>query len=104
MRLLPTPSNIRRNARASMKRRGNEQGSDSLGQGMDITITLVLFLGIGYGLDRWLGTGPWLMIGLFLLAAVGTFASMTARYSARMDELDAERRERRDAGTAGRHV
>lgn len=104
MRLIPTPSNIRRNARASVARQGNEHGSDSLGQGMDITITLVLFLGVGYGLDRWLGTGPWLMIGLFLLAAIGTFVSMTARYSARMDELDAERRERRDAEAASPHV
>ncbi|WP_205528759.1 AtpZ/AtpI family protein [Desertimonas flava] len=73
--------------------------SDSLGRGMDAVITLVVFLGIGWLLDRWLGTTPWFMIGLFLLAGVGTFIIMKARYTATMEALEAERR---SAATAQR--
>lgn len=63
---------------------------DTLGVGMDAALVLAAFLGIGFGLDRWLGTAPWLMITSFLLAAVGIFASWKARYSARMDALQAQ--------------
>lgn len=66
---------------------------------MDAVITLVVFLGIGWLLDRWLGTTPWFMIGLFLLAGVGTFIIMKARYTATMEALEAERR---SAATAQR--
>ena len=67
---------------------------DSLGRGMDTVITLVVFLGIGWLLDRWLGTTPWFMIGLFLLAGVGSFVVIKARYTAQMEALEAERRAR----------
>ncbi len=37
---------------------------------------ILVFTGIGYGLDRWLHTGPWLMVaGVFVGAALG-FAYM----------------------------
>lgn len=81
MRFLPTATSARRVLR----------GDDSLGQGMDAVVTLVLFMGGGWLLDRWLGTAPWFMIGLVLLGAVGVFVGMKARYTARMEELEAER-------------
>jgi hypothetical protein len=59
---------------------------------MDAAITLVLFFGIGFGLDRWLGTTPLLMIGLTLLAAVGLFLKFKYAYTAQMERLEAERR------------
>jgi F0F1-type ATP synthase assembly protein I len=65
---------------------------DSLGQGLDAAITLVVFFGIGYVVDRWLGTTPWFMIAFTLLAAVGLFYKLKAGYENRMDELDATRR------------
>ncbi len=66
---------------------------------MDIALTLLLFFGIGFALDRWLGTTPWFMIGLTVLASVGFFASFKYRYTARMEQLEAERAERAAAGT-----
>ena len=30
--------------------------------GVELVVTTVVGAGLGYGLDRWLGTGPWLMI------------------------------------------
>ena len=66
--------------------------SESLG-GTDAALTVALFLGVGYVLDRWLGTSPWFLIGLFLLAAVGLFVKLRHGYEARMARLEAERRE-----------
>jgi len=65
--------------------------SESLG-GTDAALTVALFLGAGYLLDRWLGTAPWFLIGLFLLAAVGLFMKLRHQYEARMAQLEAERR------------
>lgn len=62
---------------------------DTLGQGMDIALTLALFFGIGFALDRWLSTTPWLMITLSVLAAVGFFAKFKYRYDERMEEHEA---------------
>lgn len=67
------------------------RADSSLGQGVDAALVVAVFLGVGFGLDRWMGTTPWLTIGCFLLAAVGLFYAWKARYSARMDELQAQR-------------
>jgi len=63
----------------------------SLGQGVDAALVVAVFLGVGFGLDQWLDTAPWLTIGCFLLAAVGLFYTWKSRYSARMDELQTQR-------------
>jgi F0F1-type ATP synthase assembly protein I len=96
MKLLPPPASLTRTTRSG----------DALGQGVDAALVVAVFLGIGYGLDRWLGTTPWFMIGCFLLATVGLFYTWKARYSARMDELQAQRhhdatRHRQPATTEG---
>lgn len=65
---------------------------DTLGRGMDLALVSIVFLGLGYLLDRWLGTQPLFMIVLFLLAVIGQFISMRYRYEARMQQLEAERR------------
>jgi ATP synthase protein I len=40
--------------------------------GVELVAATVVGTGLGYGLDQWLGTGPWLMIvGVFLGAAAG---------------------------------
>lgn len=37
--------------------------------GAELLAALVVALAIGWGLDRWLGTAPWLMIAFFPLGA-----------------------------------
>ena len=49
---------------------------------MDIALTVALFFGIGIVLDRWLGTTPWFMIGMTVLAAIGFFAKFKYQYDA----------------------
>jgi ATP synthase protein I len=40
--------------------------------GVELVAATVVGAGLGYGLDRWLGTTPWLLIvGLFLGATAG---------------------------------
>lgn len=65
--------------------------NDSLGHGMDAVGVLVLFLGIGWLLDRLFETMPVFMIVMTLLGAVGLFAKFKYSYDRRMDELDGER-------------
>jgi F0F1-type ATP synthase assembly protein I len=82
MKLLPSPSHARRTMRAD----------DSLGRAMEAAFTLLAFFGIGYGLDHWLGTTPVMMIVFSMLAAIGMFLAWKARYTAHMEELEAQRR------------
>jgi Putative F0F1-ATPase subunit Ca2+/Mg2+ transporter len=66
---------------------------DNVGRGIEMALTVGLMVGIGYGLDRWLGTTPIFMIVMTILAGVGFFAKFKYQYDARMDELEAERAE-----------
>ncbi len=65
---------------------------DSVVQGMEAAFALVLFLGLGVLIDRWLGTTPVFTIGMMLVGAVGVFLRFKYAYIARMDRLDADRR------------
>ena len=43
--------------------------------GLELVAATLLGAGLGYGLDRWLGTGPWLLVvGVVLGAAAGFLA------------------------------
>ncbi len=44
--------------------------------GVDLVAGLVVGTGIGWGLDRWLGTQPWLMIVFFVLGAAAGFRNV----------------------------
>lgn len=73
-------------------RRVAASGDDSLGRGMDVALTLLVFLGIGWLVDAWLGIFPAFTIGLVVFAAVGSFVRLKYVYDARMEQLEAERR------------
>lgn len=70
---------------------------DSTLHGVDVALTVAVFLGIGFLLDRWLGTAPWFMIAFTVLAGVGFFARYKYRYDAEMERLMAERHARANA-------
>ncbi len=84
MKLLPTQTRV--------------DTQDGLGLGIEASVIMVLFLGLGYLLDRLFSTTPVLMIVFSILGAVGLFAKWKYRYDERMDELEAERA----AGTTDR--
>jgi hypothetical protein len=77
MKLIPTSTRVRRD--------------DQVGRGMDAVFTLALFLGVGYLVDRWLGTTPAFMIVLVVVGSIGLFVSFKARYEATMRGLEEQR-------------
>ncbi len=52
---------------------------------------LVLFF-IGFGLDHWLGTTPWITLACTAVGIVGTFAKAWYGYGSEMDRHAAARR------------
>lgn len=68
-----------------------QQSSQTLGRGMDFALVVLVFFGIGWALDSWLGTKPWCMISLVVVGFVGQFIKMYYEYTATMEQLEAHR-------------
>ncbi|MFA6147513.1 MAG: AtpZ/AtpI family protein [bacterium] len=63
--------------------------------GLEMALSVVIGMGIGYYLDRWLGTGPWLMI---VWIALGFAAGVRSLYRAAVrsgKDLERDEEERR---------
>jgi F0F1-type ATP synthase assembly protein I len=69
----------------------NTHTDDKIGKGIDMALVTLVFLGVGYALDRWLDTKPWFMIALVVLALTGEFVRFWYDYDARMKVLEAQR-------------
>jgi F0F1-type ATP synthase assembly protein I len=63
----------------------------NVGRGMDLALVTLVFLGLGYVLDRILDTKPVFMIALFVFAIVGQTIKMWLGYDAKMKVHEAER-------------
>ena len=70
-------------------------------KGMEFALTLAVFAGMGYGLDRLLGIVPVLTIVFFLIGAVGLATKTYYAYEAKMQALEAEGPWARRRQTAG---
>jgi F0F1-type ATP synthase assembly protein I len=70
----------------------HRQTDDSLGTGIEAGLALVVFAGLGFLLDRWLGVTPLLTILLFLIGAIGLFYKFRADYDLQIERLAQERR------------
>ena len=52
----------------------NRKAGFAYAAGITLVASVVTFCGLGYFLDRWLGTDPWLLIaGIILGSAAGLF-------------------------------
>ena len=69
----------------------NRGTDDRLGKSIDVALVTLVFLGVGYLLDRWLGTKPVFMIIFVVLALIGEFVRFWYDYDARMKDLEAQR-------------
>jgi Flp pilus assembly protein TadB len=65
-----------------------------LGQGMEMALTVVLFLGIGWLVDSWVDTRPIFTLTFVIFAVVGQMVRMWFEYDARMKSLETERLEK----------
>lgn len=70
------------------------QSGNTLGNGMDFALVVLVFVGLGALLDKAFGTWPWCTVALVVLAFVGQFAKLYYSYTATMERLEAERRDR----------
>ena len=57
--------------------------------GTELVAGVAVGLGIGWGLDRWLGTGPWLMVVFFFLGSAAGILNVW-RTMERMARQDGE--------------
>ncbi|WP_456424488.1 AtpZ/AtpI family protein [Rhodocaloribacter sp.] len=67
-----------------------------LGLGMQLAFTMLFFVGLGYLVDRWLGTLPWFLIGGAVVGMTALFIQLF-RVSAEMSAQAKADRERRQA-------
>lgn len=88
MKLLPSYLRTRRAPERSLA--AAPSSSDSLGRGMDVALTLLVFFGIGWAIDAWLGIFPLFTIGLVVFSAVGMFLRLKYTYDATMERLEAD--------------
>ena len=75
---------------------------EPLGHGFDAAIVIMIFFGLGWGIDAIVGTRPLFMILMTLFGAVGVFLRFWYQYDARMTELEAERSAKAASRTASR--
>jgi F0F1-type ATP synthase assembly protein I len=74
-----------------------QRSDQTLGKGMDFALVVLVFLGIGWAVDTWLGTRPAFMIGLVVFAVIGQGIKMYFDYKVAMDIHVAERAEKASA-------
>jgi F0F1-type ATP synthase assembly protein I len=74
---------------------------DTLGRGMDLALTMLVFLGGGWLLDRWLGTNPLFTIVLAVLAMVGGGLRLKYSYDESMRHHELKRTEAMQARSGG---
>jgi F0F1-type ATP synthase assembly protein I len=64
---------------------------NGLSQAFELAAIPALFALFGYGLDRWLGSGPWLMLALLVVGVVGTILRTYYAYVAEMAEHEKDK-------------
>ena len=63
---------------------GRYRGIGLVGMGWVMVASVLMCMGAGWLIDRWLGTAPWFFIGLLLLGVVAGFVElirMALRYT-----------------------
>ncbi len=77
----------RERTRAARSGNGSEDG---LAKAVEIVVTPVIFAAAGFGLDRWLDTGPWLALSFGIVAFVLKLLIEWYRYTERMSKLETD--------------
>jgi len=65
---------------------------DTLGRGVEIAVSVLIFTVVGLVVDARVGSTPWVAIGLFLFSSAGSFVRLYYTYTARMRIHERERR------------
>lgn len=79
------------------KQQLNRGYSDGLARGIEIVVTPLVFGGLGWLLDSWLGTGPFLAVALGIFGVAGIFAKLWLGYDRDMIAAQEDKPWARDA-------
>lgn len=85
-------------SRPSTQRYSARELNRGLSNGMELAGVVLVFFFIGFGLDKWIGSGPWFTLGFTLFGIVGTFLRTYYAYSADMARIEAQRQQSRTVG------
>ena len=88
----------REEKRTNRSRTGSEDG---LAKAIEIVATPAIFAAAGFGLDRWLGTGPWLALSFGVVAFIMKLLVEWYRYAERMQVHEADIAANRPSGQRG---
>lgn len=80
------------------KRELNTGFANALSRAFEFAVTSSLFAGLGWLVDRWLGTGPAFTIVFTILALVGQFVRFWYAYDAEMKGHERELEQRKRHG------
>ena len=88
MQLIPSKRTVNRAVGA----RGTRVavGHDTMGKGFEFAGVVVVFFGLGWLIDRALGTTPWFMITLSMIGVIGHLVRMWYAYDAEMRQHEAQ--------------
>jgi len=75
------------------QRQANTAFGDALAAAFEFAATIAVFVGVGFGLDLWLGTLPVLTAVLAVFALTGQTVRMYFSYGAEIERQQSERRE-----------
>jgi len=67
----------------------NRGYSDANARGLELALTPLVFGGLGWLVDGWAGTDPWLALGFGTFGVIGTFVKMKLQYDRAMDAAEA---------------
>lgn len=84
------------------KQQLNRGYSDGLARGVELVLAMLTMGALGWLLDRWLGTDPFLAIGLGAFGVGGAFAKLWAGYDRDMVAAEAGKPWTRGAAGDGR--
>ena len=79
--------------------RGARPQDSAFANGVEITITLAIFVAGGLWADSRMGTTPWITVAAAVFALVGQFVRTYYSYNSRMRDLEQERRDLAVPGT-----
>ena len=88
----------REQTRATGSRAG---GGDGLAKAVEIVLTPVIFAAAGFGLDRWLDTGPWLALSFGMVSFALKLMVEWYRYTELMNSHEADLAARRPTQQRG---
>jgi ATP synthase protein I len=88
---------LRERRQPSLRQHGQGPG-DAFAMAFEFAATVAIFLGLGWLLDRWLGTAPVFMVALAMFALIGKSVLLAFAYDQKMKQHEADRPSGRSPG------